>query len=69
LRKWQLQQLASVIDDVSKACEWNNPLVLSDMLEVRVMPWLDKLHSSLNLWYETLLADSRTARAKAQPVC
>jgi hypothetical protein len=71
LRKWQLQQLAAVIQDVGKACEWDNPLVLSDMLEVRVLSWLDKLHASLNLWHETMLSSSHTTsdNKKAQPVC
>jgi hypothetical protein len=69
LRKWQLQQLGAVIQDVSAACEWNNALVLSDILEVRVLPWLDKLLASLNLWHETILADSRAAREKLASVC
>jgi len=65
LRKWQLQQLGSVIQDVNSACEWDCPTVLSDALEKRVLPWLDKLHDSLNLWHETILASLRTTPAKA----
>lgn len=65
LRKWQLQQLGSVIQDVNHACEWDCPTVLSDALENRVLPWLDKLHDSLNLWHETMLANFRTSSAKA----
>ena len=59
LRKWQLEQLGAVIQDVNCACEWDNTTVLSDVLETRVLPWLDKLQSSLNLWHETMLANSR----------
>lgn len=65
LRKWQLQQLGAVIQDVNSACEWDCPTVLSDALELRVLPWLDKLHDSLNLWHETILAGSRMMPAKA----
>ena len=65
LRKWQLQQLGSVIQDVNSACEWDCPTVLSDALEKRVLPWLDKLHDSLNLWHETILASVRATPAKA----
>lgn len=64
LRKWQLEQLGSVIQDVNIACEWDNPTILSDVLETRVLPWLDKLQSSLDLWHETLLATTRTVPAK-----
>ena len=65
LRKWQLQQLGSVIQDVNSACEWDCPTVLSDALEKRVLLWLDKLHDSLNLWHETILSGMRTTPAKA----
>jgi hypothetical protein len=65
LRKWQLEQLGAVIQDVNIACEWDNTTVLSDVLETRVLPWLDKLQSSLNLWHETMLANARTTVAKA----
>jgi hypothetical protein len=60
LRKWQLEQLGSVIQDVNNACEWDSPTVLSDVLEARVLPWIERLHTSLNLWHETLLASART---------
>lgn len=56
LRKWQLQQLGAVIQDVNNACEWNNPTVLSDALEMRVLPWLDKLRDSLELWQQTVVS-------------
>ncbi len=69
LRKWQLQQLGAVIQDVNNACEWNGPVFLSDALELRVLPWLEKLHTSLSLWHETILADSRVASRKSSRGC
>jgi hypothetical protein len=65
LRKWQLQQLGAVIQDVNNACEWDNSTVLSDALEIRVLPWLDKLRDSLNLWHVTVQANCRKADAKS----
>lgn len=56
LRKWQLQQLASIIRDVDEACWMEDPNYLSNTLENRVLPWLDKLHESLDLWHKTALA-------------
>lgn len=56
LRKWQLQQLGAVIQDVNNACDWDNPLVLSDALEIRVLPWLEKLQEFLTLLQETILS-------------
>ena len=54
LRKWQLQQLGSVIKDVDAACQSDDTAALSEALEKRALPWLQKLHESLSLWYETL---------------
>jgi hypothetical protein len=54
LRKWQLQQLGSVIKDVDNACNTLDTVVISEALEERVLPWLDKLQESLELWYETI---------------
>jgi hypothetical protein len=64
LRKWQLEQLGAVIQDVNIACEWSDTMVLSDVLETRVLGWLTKLETSLNLWHETMLANSRRAAEK-----
>jgi len=61
LRKWQLEQLGAVIQDVNNACEWDSPTALSDVLETRVLPWIDKLHTSLNLWHETMQMNTRGA--------
>jgi len=56
LRRWQLQQLASILKDVDKACWSDDSAALSDALEYRVLPWLQGLQSSLELWHETLAA-------------
>ena len=54
LRKWQLQQLGVVIKDVDHACAAEDTLALAEALEKRVLPWIDKLHESLELWHETV---------------
>ena len=61
LRRWQLQQLASILKDVDKACWSDDPAALSDALEYRVLPWLQGLQSSLELWHETLAARNECA--------
>lgn len=54
LRKWQLEQLGCVIQDVDDACKWDDPGLLSEAVEQRVLTWLDNLHESLQMWNETL---------------
>jgi hypothetical protein len=66
LRKWQLEQLGAVIQDVNNACEWDGPTALSDVLETRVLPWIEKLHTSLNLWHETMQMNTRATLAKSK---
>ncbi len=56
LRKWQLQQLGCVIKDVDAACCAEDSAALADALEKRALPWLDKLHESLELWQEAILS-------------
>jgi hypothetical protein len=56
LRKWQLQQLASVMQDTDAACSAEDSTALSNALEYRVLPWLDGLQNSLELWHTTLQA-------------
>lgn len=63
LRKWQLQQLGAVIQDVDDACRSEDPAVLSDALEKRALVWLDRLRESLELWHETV------SSAAPRPVC
>ncbi|MFO1487429.1 MAG: hypothetical protein U1F65_03030 [Verrucomicrobiota bacterium] len=60
LHKWQLEQLGLVIQDVDNSCDSEDPTGLSDALEKRALPWLDKLHASLKLWLETILAEPVT---------
>jgi hypothetical protein len=65
LRKWQLQQLASLIKRVDEACWSEDSNVLSDALENNVLPWLDSLQQSLDLWHETVAAGVRVGRYPA----
>jgi hypothetical protein len=65
LRKWQLQQLATIINEVDETCWGQDASGLSDALEKRVLPWLNNLLSSLDLWHETL---SIGHSAACQPV-
>lgn len=54
LRRWQLQQLATIIKEVDESCWSADPTALSNALERRVLPWLDGLRATLDLWHETL---------------
>ncbi len=63
LRKWQLQQLAAILKDVDDACWSDDPAALSNALEYRVMPWLQGLQTSLELWHETLAASQSRAES------
>ena len=66
LRRWQLQQLAAIIRAVDTACWAPDPVVLSNALETRVLPWLEALHRSITLLRDTTLAAQRSA-ASRQP--
>jgi hypothetical protein len=61
LRKWQLQQLGCVIQDVDLASRTGDPIALSDALEQRALSWLDKLRDSLRLWHDALSSAPPTA--------
>src|ERR1017187_1030100 len=50
LRRWQLQQLAGIIQEVDRACHTDDPTALSDALETRVLPWLEGLLETLALF-------------------
>jgi hypothetical protein len=65
LRKWQLQQLAAIIKEVDEACGSGSSRTLSNVLENRALPWLIQLQDSLELWRETLLADSSATGQRA----
>jgi len=54
LRKWQLQQLGCIMQEVDEACRSEEVALLSDVLEKRALPWLDTLIESLSLWQETM---------------
>jgi hypothetical protein len=55
LRRWQLQQLAGIIQEVDQVCQVDDPTALSDALENRVLPWLEGLQQTLALLHPTLL--------------
>ncbi|MBW8865178.1 MAG: hypothetical protein JF609_09710 [Verrucomicrobia bacterium] len=59
LRKWQLEQVASIIRHVDEACHTGDTINISDALENRVLPWLEKLGELILLWHETAMAGSR----------
>jgi hypothetical protein len=59
LRKWQLEQIATVIKDVDAVCHAEDTIPLSDALENRVLPWLQNLTELIILWHETAQAGSR----------
>ena len=62
LRKWQLQQLATIIKGVDEACWSEDTNMLSNALEHRALPWLENLHNSLELWHQTMVAGARAGR-------
>lgn len=64
LRRWQLEQLAAIIRDVDAACWSTDPVVLSNALESRVLPWLATLQQSITLLHETTLAGTRSATTR-----
>ena len=59
LRKWQLEQVAAIIRAVDQACQTGDTIQISNALESRVLPWLEKLGELIQLWHETALAGSR----------
>ena len=65
LRRWQLQQLAGIIQEVDRACQTDDPTALSNALERRVLPWLEGLQETLVLLRHTLRAAQRRAGCAA----
>ena len=59
LRKWQLEQIAVIIRDVDQTCQHSDTIALSNALENRVLPWLQKLSELIDLWNETVRAGVR----------
>lgn len=59
LRKWQLEQISIIIRAVDQACAGGDTIQISNALETRVLPWLDKLSDLIELWLETERAAKR----------
>lgn len=56
LRQWQLQQIAVIVREVNATCETGDSIGLSDALERRVLPWLQKLSDLIQLWLQAVSA-------------
>ncbi len=65
LRKWQLEQIATIIRAVDEACHSEDTIPLSNALENRVLPWLQSLSELISLWHETVLAGSQLGISRA----
>ena len=59
LRKWQLEQVAAIIREVDEACHSEDTIPLSNALENRVLPWLQRLNELISLWHDTVVAGGR----------
>lgn len=64
LRRWQLQQLVAIIKDVDRAGWSSDSIALSNALENRALPWLERLHDSISLQLATVLAGVRCRTAQ-----
>jgi len=56
LRKWQLEQIATIVREVDAICENGDNIKISDALERRVLPWVQKLNDLVRLWYQAVSA-------------
>lgn len=56
LRQWQFKQIAAIVREVDAVCETGDNIALSDALEHRVLPWLQKLDDLVGLWHQTVSA-------------
>jgi hypothetical protein len=63
LRKWQLEQLGFIIQDIDDASRLEDTAPLSDALEQRALPWLDQLLESLELWNQSASKPASEYRA------
>jgi hypothetical protein len=61
LRRWQLEQIAMIVQRVDEACNAEDNIQLSDALENLVLPWLDKLCEHIRLWHDATQAGARLA--------
>ena len=64
LRRWQLEQIAVVVQRVEKACDTRDNIRISDALESLVLPWLDKLGEHIRLWHDAMQAGMRLGMHK-----
>lgn len=59
LRRWQLEQISTIVRRVDEACDSQDNIRLSDALEKLVLPWLDKLGELIRMWNDAAEAGSR----------
>jgi hypothetical protein len=59
MRLWQIEHYAAIIEQVNEASALEDTGALSNALEHRVLPWLQKLHDLIELWHQTALAGAR----------
>jgi hypothetical protein len=59
LRRWQLEQVALIVQRVDEACKAQDNIKLSDALEKLVLPWLEKLGEHVRLWLAATQAGAR----------
>ncbi len=60
-RRWEIEQLAALIKEVDETCATEDPTALSNALETRVAPWVERFQLTLELWYDTLLLGREAA--------
>jgi hypothetical protein len=66
LRKWQLEQLAIILKELDEAAWSDDSTALSNALEFRVIPWVQGLETSLELWRDSLMAAAQMAVARQE---
>ena len=59
MRRWQLEQISLIVRRVDAACDSQDNLLLSDTLEIVVLPWLDRLAEHIQLWLAATQAGLR----------
>jgi len=61
LRRWQLEQLAEIIQELDRHADADQPAALIEALERRLWPWLWRLRETLMLQREAMTAGARLA--------
>jgi hypothetical protein len=59
LRRWQLEQIAIIVERVDATCAAPDTIGLSDALETMVLPWLENLGDHIRLWQDAMQAGAR----------